>query len=60
MSEKTIFFTSSVERRAKEELQGPKADQVHQDMKVWLVQWVLEDWRENQASLDHQVPEVYL
>lgn len=56
-----LFFpTLSKERRAKEELQETMADQARRAMRVWLVQWELEDWKENQAFLDHQAPEVCL
>ncbi|MEQ2209381.1 hypothetical protein XENOCAPTIV_029322, partial [Xenoophorus captivus] len=55
-----LFFNASVENKVKEELQELKGDLVSQDMKVWQVPWELEGWREIQAFLDHQVPEVYL
>lgn len=55
-----FLFNISLERRAREEQQGLMADQVSQATRVWPVQWEPEGWRENQASLEHQVPEVYL
>lgn len=55
-----FFPTLSVEKRAKEELQEKLADLVRRATRVWLVQWELEDWRENQAFLEHQAPEDYL
>lgn len=55
-----FFPTLSVEKRAKGELQEKLADLVRRATRVWLVQWELEDWRANQAFLEHQAPEDYL